>query len=350
MATDERSRNLLSVLTHFLSVHQGWVDSEEEYVTATYEAAAEGLVDFWGDGDIPGPLRGLERAVAEFGRQWNEYKRRAEIQSTFAPPREFFQAVAALSAAQAAAAPPVLKQLEPVKELHEQKCTAEQIAVIYEWFLPDGSADQQKVREELAQPGRHTTDYVPPSQLARIARQRERQKLLERALAAGRPAAPKPAPESVEQLARGGVSLRQICEMKQLSRQAVVEELTSLGLPLPPDDYAPLQTERGVYDRDLREEQQRMLDGHFAEPRANEIVAPADEEADEEDEFAEDDAAFDDAAEPESPDALILAAAAESPQLSAGALAQQLSTPARPISAQKVVAVLKRRAEQQARA
>lgn len=136
----------------------------------------------------------------------------------------------------------------------EENISHNQIASIYGWTRADGSADIDKVLEEIAAPGKHyrPATWISPEvgrhAAADLANWRSRSVVTldprhfasdprERASAAAAPVVPPIAPEPIhELLAMDGMTVEQVARMKQLTVEEVTLIRQQLARPASPSD------------------------------------------------------------------------------------------------------------------
>lgn len=208
----------------------------------------------------------VELLLVAWGRQWVNHKqgqfRSGSVEQM--PTADHWKAWEALEDYAVAQKQRPVPPVESIKDLYDQKVPERQICGIYGFLLPNGSPDFAKIRQERDAPGTHVKPgFLTPTQLQIMARQSQlvsdiRGDRLKRN--AKLRAATLEAPESIEELVRGGVSLDQICKMKRVSAAAVKAECESLGVPVPAEDYSGTLLQPGAYDRAKSPEFERAQD------------------------------------------------------------------------------------------
>lgn len=386
---DPRQQFLADLLTQFFAVRQAWVESDAKFITEALEQAADELVAGFSDGAIPGDFRKLERVISlEFEPAWQRFKDDAASTGDphLLPGDAFWLAVAHVEKAREEAEPRQPQSIESIETLRRQGVSDRQICLIYDWVDGRGNPELWRLREEEAEPGKHTKHWVSAAERRR-QEQNSRQQQLRRQIAERQTRKveqlTKPCQESIEELLAQGLSATQIAEMRRCNVDEVFEEADRLGVARPPLNYSPLGTGRGVHDADISEAQARIHDAtakngrgrRAAPPKPNKRSSPpaVDEEGDDpaadadradidDDDVLDAEEAFamseaDDAAEPAAGNA---APAGESQTLEqeivaysqAGmdehAIAQAVSAPGQKIGVKKVRAILNRFAEEPA--
>lgn len=281
----ERKQFLFLVVDRFLTVHEAWAqDQEIHWITDEYEQACDNMIELFAHGDLPGECRQLAAQVAALGREWSAFRDRvlATGDSKALPGQSFGKVVSLLSEARQAAKPRNIPSLESIKDLKEQKVSDAQICVIYEW-VDDNGPQLWKLREELAEPGKHTKDYIPPSHQRRLNRPLREKEIIEATARAFdtklNRAKAAVAPESIETLIGQGLSASQIAGMKDCSVGDVFAEADRLGLERPATSY---DLKGAAHDRKPSESEQRVLDQLGKGPRTA-PPAPAGGQDDDED-------------------------------------------------------------------
>jgi len=252
-----RQDHLFLVLDNLLDEHKAWADGPESQLNREdgfYRAVVE-VLEMFGDGDIPGPLRVIERSIAALGDQWQEYLDRVDQfgDPNALPNGKFWKLIEQLAGQREEAAPGKKFHIEPIADLIAQKVTHAQICKIYGWVDRQGRPELWKLQEELKRPGTHVgPDFVPPHEQKRRAaeaRQRELARDLQAKINRKVKQANEPARESVETLGRQGVFIRQIAKMKKMRPDQVIAELTALGVdPVPPMDAADALARAGAVE------------------------------------------------------------------------------------------------------
>lgn len=251
-----RQDHLFLVLDNLLAEHTAWADGPESQLASDdgfYRAVGE-ILELFGDGDIPGSLRVIERSVASLGVEWQEYLDRVDQfgDPNALPNTKFWKLIEMIRSQREEAAPGKRFHLEPIAELIAQKVTHAQICKIYGWVDRHGRPELWKLQEEIAKPGTHVgPDFIPPHEARRRAgeaRQKQIARDLQDKINRKVKTANEPARESVEDLGRQGVYIRQIAKMKKLRPDEVTAELKALGIELPPMDAADALARAGAVE------------------------------------------------------------------------------------------------------
>lgn len=302
MAEPSRRKFLLDVVSNFFAARRAWVETGPDHITRQLEEATNDLIDAWGEGDVPGELRRLERVVAnELRPAWEEFTDRANRtgDTRELPGQAFWAAVGSLERIEREARPQPRQIIETIAELTAQKVSDNQICEIYGWKDDEGRPELWKLREERQNPGTHTADWISPAerrrreqeakeeQIRERIRQREGQKL--HRLTA-------PCKESLEELIEQGLSARQIAQMRRCTIEEVFAAADEAGLDRPPLEYESLNAQRGPMDPELSEEAARVYEPaprRRSRPRKP-LPQPVEEDAGEEAGEAFDDAETED--------------------------------------------------------
>lgn len=236
--TTPRETDLLSAVDLFLQQYALWVEAEhQDLLTDEFQDSLLAMVDEFAVGDMPGSCRDLDDVVRSLGRVWAEYEEQVSQQEPM-PRSTFWEAVERLAETRRGQKPWEAKPLESVAMLHAQGVTHRQIALMYSYsptgqdrnrvgpFWRNGVPQDHLVEKELQNPGSVIpADFVHPADLA--ARQSEalrRQRRLQRIETLATTAPVNKPPESIEELLRQGVSVRQIAKMHGVSVAVVLEE------------------------------------------------------------------------------------------------------------------------------
>tara|TARA_Y100000310_G_scaffold309742_1_gene354187 strand:+ start:3239 stop:4513 length:1275 start_codon:yes stop_codon:yes gene_type:complete len=263
---DDRLSHILLVVDNMLDEHRSFVeDQEATVITQQLWEAVEETIEVFETGSIPGNCRDLWHATQTLQEYWRIYVSEVETIGNPAhmPGNGVWSAVENIRRLRAKSNCTPLT-LEPIPELVKQKLSEAQICNIYEWHLPNGQPDVDKLREEIAKPGTHTGEgFVPPAERHRQTREAERTEAIERlrlkqqqklaALSA-------PPPESIGQLAEEGLSAKQIANMHHITPEQVWEECDNLGIHRPPLDYDPTANDDSQFDPEPSEESKRTTD------------------------------------------------------------------------------------------
>ena len=229
------------------------------YVSSELVNRINSLVELVGEDQVDPAAYRLCLAVDDFARVWVEwaaavagsssgqytYRSRPDAASCWDSWRRVMEATK----------PRTYRLAESIDVLtREQNISHNQIASIYGWVRPDGSADIDKVLEEIAAPGKHynPTTWVSPEvarHAAGDAREWESRRAVDldprffaadprsRSAAAAAPVVPAIAPEPIhELLAMDGMTVEQVARMKQLTVEEVTIIRQQLARPASPSD------------------------------------------------------------------------------------------------------------------
>lgn len=263
---DSRTDHLFLVLDNLLQENTEWADGPENTLSAESGLwqAIEETIELFGSGDIPGPLRGIEKTISSLRTHWEEYQQKLDenFDPNLLPTNAFWKILEMLGKQKEQATPKPKQVLESVKTLTEQKVSPAQIARIYGWVDARGAPETWKVQEEISNPGTHVNaDYMPPREKQRLeeeARQEDVVRKLRDRIARKQALASQVAAETLEQLVGQGISLKQIATMKRLTVAEVMGEIKRLGLEMPPLDYSESRAAPARYDREPSEAQERI--------------------------------------------------------------------------------------------
>lgn len=265
-----RRETLLGLVSAAIAEHDRWASrSDLSYVTAGVDEAMSDLVDGFAEGTIPGDCREMGELVAVFGREWHAWQAEVDRRgsATIPPGESAWKAWEQVAVCYQGVVEPPRQPLESIKTLREQKVADRQICEIYGWMDARGCPEAWKVEEELAEPGKHTANWVDPvTQRRREAAERQRglaervKRLRERKVAAMGAVCP----ESLEDLVRQGIALVQVAEMLRLTEEQVLAQCEAQNLPRPPLGPS-LHAKRGAFEPDLPEPMARQFAAHEAE-------------------------------------------------------------------------------------
>lgn len=325
--SEEREKYLLAIIDGMLASHEEWVSENE---TNTLDESSplwqqvDEAIEMFSQGSIPGNLRRIADIVDRDLRQgWTTFLSRRE--QSLDPLRELpgnglWKAIETIRSARPGADPLVPRKLESVPDLIAQKVTIAQIARIYNWLTPSGGPDVDKVREEIAEPGKHTSKWVDP-RIAKSQEEQQRQKdriaQLNQRQKAKLSAATKPAKETIETLIIQGLSATQISRMHHCTVDAVWAEADRLKLGRPPRHYTDARNSLAPSDHEPSEATDRIKKATTdnaakkrGRPKKSQTPATTadDTEADGDEPTAESDAADDDNGEANSVESQISAA------------------------------------------
>lgn len=244
--TGTRQDHLFLLLENLLAEHTAWAESEDSELHPSdgFYKAVEETIEIFGDGDIPGKLREVERSIRDLATEWAEFIDRVDQTNDpkALPNSKFWKLVDTIRVQREVAAPSKRFRLETIAELVAQKVPNAQICKIYGWVDAGGRPEVWKLQEEISTPGTHVgPDFVPPHErkrLAQEARQKEIIRTIQARIDRRVKTANEPAHEPIETLARQGVFVRQIAKMKKMTVPEVLSELKGLGIEPPPMDAA----------------------------------------------------------------------------------------------------------------
>lgn len=281
-----RQQFLTDVTKSFLEARVAWVESETPYITAGLEQAVDDLVESFGEGDIPGELRRLERTVTdELAPHWSAWKRVAALSkdNTLLPSGDFWKAVDHLEDALQLAEPRPVQEVETIAELKAQKVSDAQICKIYGWIDGNGTPEIWRLQEEIREPGKHTENWVNPNERRRQeqeAREKDVSKRIANRQASKIKQLTEPGPESIETCLRQGLSLRQTMKITKKNRDEILAEAQRLGLPAPPENYEDPRTKRSPMEPEIAEETARAFDAQQNRRGRAPQPAPVDDDDD----------------------------------------------------------------------
>jgi hypothetical protein len=171
--------------------------------------------------------------------------------------------------------PPVMPSIEPVALLVAQGCSPRQIATIYDWILPDGQADLDRVYEEIEKPGRHTKNKMNPLEVRQRRDQEAKLKALEDVMtkrASTRMTEVKEAVEGLDTLVAQGLSRQQLrLNLPHVTDQEIDDSAARQGLMQPPEHYDTLASVRGIFENGPSAADEAMLDGNVFAGRGERV-------------------------------------------------------------------------------
>ena len=239
----EEFQYLLRLLANCRDKLRRWIDSGEPSIipgVPVYDAFEE-LANVIGTGTLE--IDPESHGANEFRLGWEQFKRRllATQDPTELPGVPFWDVWFVLENRLGQSEKKVVPVLEKIGTLVKDGVKPFQIARIYGWYRDNGAEDIAKVQEEIDDPGKHTANYIEPN-AKRIHLMNQRideeasfwRARLEKKVNMATTAT---APESLETLIRGRVSMRQIVSMKRVTREEIRAEADRLGIPHPPETY-----------------------------------------------------------------------------------------------------------------
>ena len=236
-----RVQQILDSVDHFLQTHKEWEEDETSPVVPTiaFESSIKQMIDTCDFGDVPSSCRDLCLAVSRLAIEWDAYENALPGKRTgdHRPVGSFWGALRNVMTCRAHATPVAIKQPESVASLLEQKVPLRQIA-FYIWghagkgpFITDaGQVDEAKLRDEAANPGKHTSGWIHPEQLDR---QSEAQRALQTRLGVVSARENTDAPvdkASIAELLNEQQYPDVIARVKRVSLDVVLEEAKRLGI------------------------------------------------------------------------------------------------------------------------
>lgn len=247
-----REAVLCTAADNFITVWRAWTAGPHQLLTAEFEETIEELLEVFRQGEIPATCREIADAIRALDGEWAYYQENITTDNQM-PRESLWAAVEGLwKAAAAVEDPPPPMRIEPLANLMKDGSTIKpaQIAIMYahkindKWvgpFCRDGRPQPSLVFQELETPGSVIpADWVHPQEQARRALERDimnRRAMWDaRRKARGLPAVERQAPESIEDLLRGGVTVRQIVKIKRCTEADVQAEADRLAIALPKDN------------------------------------------------------------------------------------------------------------------
>jgi len=282
-SADERQRAkiLKQVVDELIASWNEWLESEDRGIPAESDLwkLVEDTLDLFATGMIPGECRRLQDLVDALTDPWLTYVDRVERFDIEDPPDKAFGiAMRDLEQYRTASRQPPPGPLPSIRDLlYRQKVSEKQVCEMYgEPFyyceldsggnLLSSEYHRERLQEELQHPGRHTgpgTGWMHPEARRRLKLAKKstdaESRLMQRLISKQR----KVAPESIEELIRGGVTMRQLCEMKGVTPDQVKAYCQHNGLAVPAANYEPIEHAHAPQEPELDEDQQRRLDSQF---------------------------------------------------------------------------------------
>lgn len=263
---DPRFQFLSDLMTQFFDERKAWVESDAKFVTETLEQAIDELVEGFGEGTIPGELRGIEQAISrELAPAWEAWKNEARATGDLRvlPGDNFWLAVLNLERAREKAQPRPPITVETIEQLTEQKVSDRQICIIYDWLDGRGQPELWRLAEERREPGKHTANWVPKAERRRqeqdVRQAQLRQQVAQRQ-ARKVEQLTAPCKESIEELIGQGLSAEQIAEMRKCSLDEVYAAADQMGVERPPLRYSSPGVKRAPYDPEPNESAARIFE------------------------------------------------------------------------------------------
>lgn len=273
---EERAQVLEDAVDYLAQVREEWAKDDTEGLAPTdqFWAMTEDVLSMFSDGMIPASCRKLAELVIAMVGPWQEFAENLDMtgQESGTPGAEFWRALDAVHAHRATLTIARSNSIESIQSLIIQGVSERQICEIYGFCdrleRPNGTISVTPhpdiLREEIASPGKHTgpgTGWMSPME-------RQHQEKLSEARLAGKRViselrsnrANRHAPETVAELARQDVSLRQMSDMKGIPVEEIRQQLEESGVRVPPLDYDPVETARSPLDPDLTDDEKRLLE------------------------------------------------------------------------------------------
>lgn len=249
VAETRRSAILKQVADGFLAEHDAWASPNNrrpDHLDESYLDSCELVLRTFRSGAIPADCRALAKAVDALAQQFDEYNILCATDDYPPPSDAFCGAVQALRDCRSKMEFVGLKPLESIAQLEKEQVPHSQIARIYGFLDARGEPQPWKVEEELAKPGKHTgpgTGWVDPRVLETQAEMRAGD---ESDIDSGDPddddaddfgdddgdgdPLGEHCPESIEELIRQGVGVRQIAQMHGCSVVAIEEVRSQMAM------------------------------------------------------------------------------------------------------------------------
>ena len=291
-----RQEYLCRVVDRLLEAHQEWVTSDQTALPVEFVLAVEEVCESFNSGLIPADLRELERRATSLTGAWRLAEKEAGVdgwERGALPGNGFWRALEFLGAERVKLQDQGPSSIETIAQLTEQKVTDAQICKIYGWEDSSGRPQMYKLREERAEPGKHTASWVDPNTLRRLEQLAAQGRKLDELRARGeakRKRLTEPPPETIPQLIQAGVSAKQIAEMHHITVDEVLRIGKELGQPVQ-REYAPLTAGRQPNEAQITEEALRSQDqwsraGKARKPAPAPVESAGDEELPDVDEEA----------------------------------------------------------------
>lgn len=264
---------LHGLVSEAIAQHDRWAaDLENNHVTAALDDAMTDLIDGFSAGDIPGSCRALSALVAEFGVAWTAWQAAVDRGgSALTPPDDAcWQAWERVVDEYRGVVSPSSPPVESVVTLREQKVPDRQICEIYGWVDIQGRPEIFKVEEEIANPGKHTKDWVDPISKRRQAAEQEQRSLVAKVRRLRQAKVDRmnaTAPESLEDLVRQDVPIGQIAEILRMTPDDVLAACDAAELPRPKAASEMFVDRTGLYEESLSEPMARQFASDAAESK-----------------------------------------------------------------------------------
>lgn len=234
-ASTARENEILQAVDRFLKEHNEWASStDRETPDEDYWDAYDEMIRVVDEGDTPRSLRQLVAGVGTLDRERIKFDHSQEDADDQMPHAEFWAAredLAHVRTTQARDDIALLKPLETIQELREQKVTDSQIAKIYGLFMANGEPASHLIQREIDKPGsvidaKWVDPRVREIRAEREAKERESDEDAREGLSARRRRAEqeeKPCPETPHELWEQKVSVAQSAKMLKMTETKVAE-------------------------------------------------------------------------------------------------------------------------------
>lgn len=320
---EKRRHALMYYVQEVLTEYAVWADGTDSVILPDepFDAALRNMFYVFENGDVPADLRGITREVEKLQADYQAYQQRMEDAGQWSelPPTTVGVAIANIKGQFFEVQQPPKPALETIADFDRQKVSDRQIAVAYEWYLPNGQPDEARVRKQRLEDANLIIEN--PHNAALEERKQRDQAAIEAAIEKQRAreeAANKPAPESIEELLEQGVGANQIAEMKRMTVGELERYCFEHALDLP--GTSSIESAAAEVAQQEHEERQELL-------------APTPEPEDLQDEQPQPVSEL-------SLEEQIVATAQEDPEMPHGDIAEMLDT-----SVERVEAVLSRQSE-----
>lgn len=268
-----RAEYLEQALTNLLLQEEDWAGNEEQHLDQHSEfwQAVEETLEIFAEGTIPGNLRRVAEVVTrDLQREWTTFLRRRDADENPAaaiPHKAFWSVLNGLRDEIRKSEQPISIPPEPVPVLlNEQKVNRRQICEIWDSpglrWMNGTTALEHMVDEEIKEPGKHTKHWTDPK-LARLAAaqaaQARRLEQLKARIGAKVAALTEPCTETTEELIQQGLCAKQIAQMRKITVEEVYHVADEQGWPRPPLQYSDPRTVRAPQEPEVPEEVHRSM-------------------------------------------------------------------------------------------
>jgi hypothetical protein len=261
---DDRRDNLERMLSNLEEVHSEWAGDESPGlpVEGVFWNAMDETIDcfFREEEGIPGGMMGLYRTVEKLSTQWKSYKVSAYATSdpTMTPGPAFWRQFEIMFNVRDQCQPQGPRLLESIEQFDKQGVNDRQIAIAYDWYLPDGSPDMERVRQKRDSGDNSRVVSAEHERRTRVIAEKaaERVKAVKKSKTKKTKKAKKL--ESLEELVKQGVSLKQISGMLHKTQKAILDECKEKGLEIVASET--VYQSRAPSEPQLDETEERRLD------------------------------------------------------------------------------------------